>query len=180
MANNHNDATDQSEMRRNADICANCGKNGVYSKGLCEPCYKAQWYQEKKASMPLNLPKRPIGRPPISGGKTTECSDCVDKRVYARGLCYKCYKRAYQQGNVTAEGVDAAYKRPRTIDPVTGKKKTCSYCGLDSVYAHGLCRNCHARKIRNGGDPAYKNRSGKRVMKSRQLLKEQRRLQEDK
>ena len=155
----------------NKGVCANCGKTEIYSKGLCEPCYKAQWYQSHK---PLNVAKKPVGRPPLSGEKATECSCCGSKNVYARGLCYKCYKRAYQQGNITKDGVDASYQRRPTIDPATGEKRVCSYCGLQPVYVGDLCRKCDTRAKRNGGDPAYKGRSYARTMKCMQQVKKRR------
>lgn len=178
MSKNQNNTTKNNDKNVNAGKCSSCGKNNVYSKGLCEKCYKAQWYQNKKASSPQNPDNKPVGRPPISGVKATECYACGNTKIYARGLCYKCYKRAYQQGNVTKEGIDASYIRPRTTDPVTGKKMTCSYCGINPVYANGMCRNCNTRANRNGGNPAYKGRSYERILKSEQLLKKRRELQE--
>lgn len=168
-----------SKKKTSAGKCSNCGQNEIYCKGLCKQCYKAQWYQNKKTAAPDEPDKKPVGRPPVNGKKTTVCYACGDtEHYYARGLCYKCYKRAYQMGRVTKEGIDASYQRPRTTDPKTGEKKICSYCGLNPVYAKDLCRSCLTRASRNGGDPAYQGRSSERIMKSKQLLKERRELQE--
>lgn len=178
MSENQNKATKNNEKETSTGKCSNCGKNEIFAMGLCQQCYKAQWYQKKKASMPPNPDKNPPGRPPVNGVKATVCYACGEKKIYARGVCYKCYKRAYQMGHVTKEGIDASYQRPRTTDPETGEKKICSYCGLNPVYANGLCRNCHARASRNGGAPGYKGRSYERSMKNERLLKERRELHE--
>lgn len=151
--------------------CPLCGKKEHYAKGRCKKCYQAGWYQDKMAKMPPAPKKKPTGRPPISGMRVTACTACGSKDVHARGFCYTCYKRAFRQGNVTPEKAEAPYLRQRTTDPATGEKKTCSYCGLHPVYAHGLCRSCHTRAKRNGGDPTYKSPSYVRVMKSRRALK---------
>ena len=34
-------------------------------------------------------------------------------------------------------------------------EEKCDYCGADNHYAHGLCRNCYTRYMRNGS-PEYK------------------------
>ena len=172
MSNKKNESASSVDKSTVGSKCSNCGKSEVYSKGLCEQCYKSEWYLKKRATKPKST--RKPGRPTLTGEKPTECTSCGAKPIYARGLCYKCYKRAYQRGDVTEEAINASYKKPRTVDPETGEKKTCSYCGLNPVYSKDLCRKCFTRAKRNGGDPTYKGRSYERIMRSERMLKEKR------
>lgn len=173
-----------------AAVCSSCGAPEVYSKGLCKKCYKHQWYLEKRKGKPAS--ERKPGHPTLTGEpKPEKCVICGNTPVYARGRCYKCYKRIYQRGTIKQEGNNTDYKTDyaykRTINRETGEKELCSYCGIRPVYAHyfpagtplevrkttegkAYCRNCYERANRNHGDPSYKGRSYERTLRSEKAL----------
>lgn len=64
------------------------------------------------------------------------CTTCGQHPIHARGLCMRCYNRAYK--------ADAAFARH-----YDARGKTCRICG-DQVHAQGLCQRHYMRLYRTG------------------------------
>lgn len=82
------------------------------------------------------------------------CSACQSEKTVAKGLCSRCWGKAYRASKPQYRDEHAAYMRKRRAIAFLAdqKSKTCSKCETTGVYCQGMCRPCYLRNYRATSD----------------------------
>lgn len=75
------------------------------------------------------------------------CYNCGAKTVYSGGLCYRCYREKWIQGD-KPDVPEKPKKKP--AGRRRKKAKKCRTCGNTNVYARGACYKCYKRAYQRG------------------------------